>query len=968
MNPVLAAGEPGFELDTGKHKIGDGKTAWKSLPYKAEAGPAGVAGPAGPAGPTGGAGPVGPKGDTGSVGPAGPSNNLTIGSVTSGTAAFASLSGTAPNQSLNLTLPRGDKGDPCSLSIGTVQSGATAAATITGTAPNYVLNISVPKGEIGATGPQGPKGDTGAAGPQGIQGQAGQSGATGPQGPQGLKGDTGAAGPAGQKGDTGAAAKIMGEATKWPPSTTPTVGDLWIADDPLPAGFPAGSLPGDGFVWTGTIWLNAGPIRGPKGDTGPKGETGATGVAGAAGAPGAPGLAGPTGPKGDPGATGPAGPASSLSVGTVTSGDIPSVSITGSAPNQVANFVLAKGVKGDTGLTGPMGPQGPAGPANVLRMGLVTTGKTPNVLINGTSPSQTLSFILPEPATNTLTIGTVTAGVKPEATITGTAPNQVLNLVLPQAQINHLTSFYQNPWDATVDEGSYFTLCAYAQSTEYPIVYKWQYSDDPSTGWTDRDGSGDNCLTLLGRDERDGRYYRCVAVTKEYGTAYSAMARVKINQKPNDVTGVRDWKYAALPQGPSLTIDPCVCLPRVPFDRFNAVVGGSSFERSNSQILQCNGMMFTMSHSSKDGVNWTPYIGGPGQMFTGVGTGPGHPVLDTIVYFPKADAYMMWCSVPTYLIQALVWNGTLPVDTTGNTDWNEVTLAMVPYNYRYWSRDGVSWEHDYTYDASGQLTSTIRWEAEGVPTLSADGTEMIWLTRDQGQQTILWKASDPTTKTRVDQWTEGSPEAATKNPFGRGCQPRFFKRINGVDAYTYSTRPDTWTLGYEGWPPAPVSGIGKAKITPTLVGSQPDNFGNLQYTAPTIIGFEYGMVSGSMAYVAYASDGNFYYTKDPNSTAPLIKLPRPPGNLCEGMPVYGNGWWVILSPCDNVTYYTVKDLADPKWNIQNILNQAVGWNSSMRSTPLLFAPNPDPKLAGRFVMAGHYGEDIAYIRTMLYSE
>jgi len=34
-NPVLAQGEPGFETDTDKLKIGDGTTAWSSLPYYA---------------------------------------------------------------------------------------------------------------------------------------------------------------------------------------------------------------------------------------------------------------------------------------------------------------------------------------------------------------------------------------------------------------------------------------------------------------------------------------------------------------------------------------------------------------------------------------------------------------------------------------------------------------------------------------------------------------------------------------------------------------------------------------------------------------------------------------------------------------------------------------------------------------------------------------------------------------------
>lgn len=32
-NPVLHQGEPGFESDTGKLKIGDGETFWRELPY-----------------------------------------------------------------------------------------------------------------------------------------------------------------------------------------------------------------------------------------------------------------------------------------------------------------------------------------------------------------------------------------------------------------------------------------------------------------------------------------------------------------------------------------------------------------------------------------------------------------------------------------------------------------------------------------------------------------------------------------------------------------------------------------------------------------------------------------------------------------------------------------------------------------------------------------------------------------------
>ena len=38
LNLILAAGEPGFEIDTGRLKIGDGKRAWLDLPYLGEGG------------------------------------------------------------------------------------------------------------------------------------------------------------------------------------------------------------------------------------------------------------------------------------------------------------------------------------------------------------------------------------------------------------------------------------------------------------------------------------------------------------------------------------------------------------------------------------------------------------------------------------------------------------------------------------------------------------------------------------------------------------------------------------------------------------------------------------------------------------------------------------------------------------------------------------------------------------------
>ena len=109
----------------------------------------------------------------------GPANVLTIGTVTTGepgTNALVEITGEAPNQTVNFTIPRGQQGQQGSagadgadgadgepgpantLTIGTVttgEPGTQAAATITGESPNQVLNLTIPRGETGAQGPAG---------------------------------------------------------------------------------------------------------------------------------------------------------------------------------------------------------------------------------------------------------------------------------------------------------------------------------------------------------------------------------------------------------------------------------------------------------------------------------------------------------------------------------------------------------------------------------------------------------------------------------------------------------------------------------------------------------------------------------------------------------------------------------------------------------------------------------------------
>ncbi|ELE9727862.1 prophage tail fiber N-terminal domain-containing protein [Enterobacter kobei] len=122
--------------------------------------------------------PRGHDGQDGKDGEPGPANVLTIGTVVSsepGAPAAADITGDAPAQVLNLTLPRGEKGtdgkdgengkdgDPGPanvLSIGTVETlpaGNEAVAEITGESPAQVLHLSLP------AGPQGDKGEAGPA-------------------------------------------------------------------------------------------------------------------------------------------------------------------------------------------------------------------------------------------------------------------------------------------------------------------------------------------------------------------------------------------------------------------------------------------------------------------------------------------------------------------------------------------------------------------------------------------------------------------------------------------------------------------------------------------------------------------------------------------------------------------------------------------------------------------------------------
>ena len=190
--------------------------------------------PKGEKGDTGAKGDAGVKGQDGAKGADGITPTLKVGTVTTlaaGSNATVTMSKNNNEYTLNFGIPKGNKGDTGAsggsgettvvnptITIGTVTNGDTASATITGDSPNYTLNLVLPKGDKGA------KGDAGTKGADGITptiavgttttGEAGtnanvtmsKSGTTYTFNftiPKGVKGDTGAAGTKGDKGEKG---------------------------------------------------------------------------------------------------------------------------------------------------------------------------------------------------------------------------------------------------------------------------------------------------------------------------------------------------------------------------------------------------------------------------------------------------------------------------------------------------------------------------------------------------------------------------------------------------------------------------------------------------------------------------------------------------------------------------------------------------------------------------------------------
>ena len=159
INPTLAEGEIGNELDTGKWKTGDGVTAWVSLAYSVGAdgtsgtsGTSGVNGTSGTSGAAGGTGTSGTSGTSGVDGGGGSAVEINpqTDSYTLVLTDAGKLITAAKSTALTITVPSSSTVDfPTGSVIDIVQTGV-GKASFTTASINVILSSQDSKLSIGA--------------------------------------------------------------------------------------------------------------------------------------------------------------------------------------------------------------------------------------------------------------------------------------------------------------------------------------------------------------------------------------------------------------------------------------------------------------------------------------------------------------------------------------------------------------------------------------------------------------------------------------------------------------------------------------------------------------------------------------------------------------------------------------------------------------------------------------------------
>jgi hypothetical protein len=406
INPVLGEGELCAELDTQKFKIGNGVSAWNSLPYSS-----------GPIGPTGAQGVQGNDGNFG-----GASFDYTFDTnVVDSDPGPGKLK--FNNASLNVaTIMRIDDLDDTSSDIqeyvrGINNSSASikghfriskksnlsvfglftiasiseeqgffniGCSFVSGSSFTPFINsedILITFARTGIQGAQGIQGPQGVQGPQGIQGPTGTQGVQGIQGAQGLKGDQGIQGP-------------IGNGFPFIITTRTYTGNDTTTTFPISANLSVSNLlvivnntilrPGADYSVLGTnLALTVAPttasqivVREMVGD-GPTGPAGPASI-----------IPGPQGPIGDQGIQGAQGPTGATGAASTIVGPTGSIGLQGPTG--------AQGLQGLTGLQGAQGPTGPVGttPYSMVTESFTANGSTNTFTINAGLTANTIFVVV----------------------------------------------------------------------------------------------------------------------------------------------------------------------------------------------------------------------------------------------------------------------------------------------------------------------------------------------------------------------------------------------------------------------------------------------------------------------------------------------------------------------------------------------------------------------------------------------
>jgi len=338
-----------------------------------------------------GVGPQGLKGDTGLTGKDGKDGTVGIQGA-DGVAGTNGIIGVNGERGIQGTAGV-DGADGTSVSLkGAVDTFSTLPLTLNSEGDLYVVladgNGYVWSGTVWTNvGPiRGP------VGPQGIQGITGVKGDTGIQGIQGAVGSTGNEGTQGVSGTNGTSVSLKGSVATFAvlPSTLNTAGDLYVV-----------LLDGNGYVWSGTIWTNVGPIRGPSGVDGMQGIQGLIGLTGAASL-----IAGPQGIQGITGTTGNTG----LTGNTGETGTQGVQGVQGLTGDQgIQGTVGTDGIDGIQGLTGPAGTDGIDGVAGAQGIQGIqgATGEVNPALLTAEITRANTAEALLAPKLNPIFTGTV---------------------------------------------------------------------------------------------------------------------------------------------------------------------------------------------------------------------------------------------------------------------------------------------------------------------------------------------------------------------------------------------------------------------------------------------------------------------------------------------------------------------------------------------------------------------------------